>query len=137
MSNTWRFTVLIDNKDVQDVTVQADDAWRAKGFIERQYGEIIAGPSRVFTPPNLDESYLLGSSGGRSAPAKSRPHLSVAEVLMFALWIGAVAFFRSRGFSWQWVGTGTGILALGIVLRNCVLHELRKRTKRFVRGKDL
>ena len=138
MPHTWRATVLIDNKDMLDVTVQADDAWHAEGIIEQQYRHIIFGPSRVFiTPPNVDDGDLPGSDGGRlAAPATPLSRLSVAEFFIFALWIGALAFFRSRGLSLLWTGTGTGILVLGIFLRKFLLHGLRKRTKRFIREKD-
>jgi hypothetical protein len=75
MRYTWRATVIIGDKDMPDVTVQADDAWRAQSMIEGQYGHILAGPSRVFIPPNIDGE----ASGGCLATDPSRTRFSAVE----------------------------------------------------------
>jgi hypothetical protein len=139
MPQIWRATVLVKNQTpaMQDVTVQADDAWHAECLIQQRYRNIIAGPSRVFTLPHLVDSYLQGSGDGRLASAASLARLSLTEFLLIALWIGAVAFFRSSGLSLLWATAGTGILLFSIVLRKYALHELRKRTKHFIDQKDL
>lgn len=130
---TWRATVLMDNKAIQEVTVRADDAWRAHQIIERQYGHIIAGPSRVFTAPHMDGSNSARSNSGRVAGAMFPVRLSAAEFVIFVLWIGAAVFFRLRGLSWLWaLAPATCIFAFCIGLKR-VLDELEKRTKRVIR----
>jgi hypothetical protein len=130
MPYIWRATVIIGDKDMKDVTVQADDAWRAQHMIERQYGHLIAGPSRVFTAPNMDGE----ASGGCLATDTSRTRFPAAEFLMVAVWIAAALFFRSSGLSWLWaLGAATGILLLSIGLLKATLDELRKRAKRLIR----
>lgn len=69
MIYTWKATVILEEKYMQDVTVQAPDVLRARAIIERQYGRIISGPQQVFEPIRTTDTsftfrdFILGALG--------------------------------------------------------------------------
>jgi hypothetical protein len=88
MARMWKATVVLENKYTQEVTVQADDVWRAKTIIEHQYGHIISGPQQV----------AAASSDRSSGSNFDRGFDSIASFLL----IGglAVAAVLKWGFGW-------------------------------------
>jgi hypothetical protein len=81
MPHTYKARVVLENKYIQDVTVQADDQWRAQAIIERQYGHIISGPQQVFESSPTP----IGSSSGNDWAG-----ILLAWIIVAIIVVGAV-----------------------------------------------
>lgn len=76
-TRTWKASVKLEGGYLQDVTIQADDAFRASKMIEAQYGQgcIISSPVQVRSPGIVEvgAGVGLGAMLSRWLAPKSEP----------------------------------------------------------------
>ena len=114
LMTTYRFQVVLPSHDVQEISVEADDPYRAKSMLQAQYGREAVG-LQVPTPSS-ESSWRPGDlSAFLAVLVAILTYLSLAGLGFSSIWAGILAFAALCATIWSCVALVIGVIMWGVI----------------------